>query len=139
MEQSIAVQAQMVEESQRMNIGPKMFGAGRFCFQVEIFIYSFADRLSADYAGGYWDFYTLSNGGFFMAPRSAKPFVVTSPNGYTQTLSPEAFGIVACLYAYSALMGKNDAFREKYLAFYEMLLDYAEVHPEHAEIYTAID
>ena len=62
-----------------------------------------ASRLSEDYGGGYWLFYTLDNGGFYMAPDSDGKFQVISPNGWEGFMSADAFGITVCLFAYSNL------------------------------------
>ena len=52
---------------------------------------------------GSWELYTLSNGGFYMAPDIAQTWEVSCPNYYAGTLSSDALGIVACLCAYSHL------------------------------------
>ena len=46
-----------------------------------------ASRLSEDYGGGYWEFYTLGNGGFYMAIDSEGQFQVISPNGWEGFMS----------------------------------------------------
>ena len=59
---------QIVSVNQRVNIT-----ADLFCVQfslLEPFVYSMTSKLSCDYSGGYWQFYTLSNGGFYMSPNS---------------------------------------------------------------------
>jgi Antirestriction protein len=35
---------------------------------VERTVYDVLNELAPDYCGGYWHFYALSNGGFYMAP-----------------------------------------------------------------------
>ena len=61
------ITADLVPEARRLRIAAKLFGV-RFPLQLEPTIYQFAEFLSGDYRGGYWHFYTLSNGGFYMAP-----------------------------------------------------------------------
>ena len=39
-----------------------------FPLQLEPVIYGITERMAEDYTGGYWEFWTLSNGGFYMAP-----------------------------------------------------------------------
>ena len=58
---------ELVPESRRMAITGKYFGL-HFPLQLEPVIYGITERMAEDYSGGYWDFYTLSNGGFYMAP-----------------------------------------------------------------------
>ena len=48
-----------------------------------------AGRLAKDYLGGYWQFYALSNGGFYMAS-DAHAFEVICENGYVGRLSGQA-------------------------------------------------
>ena len=60
---------QLVAEDQRTSVTADLFGV-YFPLQLEPFIFSMASRLSEDYGGGYWLFYTLDNGGFYMAPDS---------------------------------------------------------------------
>ena len=59
--------------------------------------------MAQEYTGGYWDFWTLSNSGFYMAPAEDTIFHVKCQNMYEGDLSADALGIVACLYAYSNL------------------------------------
>ena len=44
----------------------KLFGI-HFPLKLEPVIYGITERMAKDYSGGYWDFHTLSNGGFYMA------------------------------------------------------------------------
>ena len=127
-----------VPEVERMDTADRHFGI-RFPLQVEPTIYQFATQLAASYNGGYWHFYTLSNGGFFMAPDSTEEFAVTADNGYEGMLSAEALGITVCLYTYSNLSFNGGAFGEKCAEQYHCLLDFAMMHPEAGEIRAAID
>ena len=57
----------LVPEDQRLAITEKLFGIhGSRCELNPSF--TFTERMSKDYTGGYWEFYTLCNGGFYMAP-----------------------------------------------------------------------
>jgi hypothetical protein len=62
-------------------------------------VYSFAEQLSRDYTGGYREFWTLSNRGFYMAPAGDGLFHVLCGNQFECDLSADAFGITVCLYA----------------------------------------
>jgi hypothetical protein len=42
----------------------------------EALVFGWLDRLCIDYSGGLWDFYSLSNGGFYMAPTNEKQFKI---------------------------------------------------------------
>ena len=117
----------------------RLFGA-RFPLLVEPHVFSFADRLCPDYSGGNWDFFSLSNGSFFMSPDMPGPVRVESPNGHTADLSPEALGLVACLFALGTLAARPEgAFAERCAEHYYLLLDFVDGHPEHLAIRRLID
>ncbi len=99
-----------------------------------------ASKLSEQYDGGYWEFYTLGNGGFYMAPASDKILSVYCENGFSGNLSADALGITACLYAYSNLsFGENNRFTQTCAKQYHVVRDYMLEHPEAREILGAID
>lgn len=130
---------QQIPVQQRLSHTEKLFGI-HFPLALEPTIYSFAERLSEDYSGGYWEFYTLSNGGFYMTPHADEPFNVSSDNGYEGTLSEVAFGIVVCLYAYSHLsFSAKPQLAEVCAQQFHWLRDYALDHPEAGAILAAID
>ena len=132
------ITAKIVPESQRMNAADKHFGI-RFPLTVEPMIFQFATQLAPAYAGGYWNFYRLSNGGFFMAPRPDCAFQVAADNGFSGTMSAEALGMTASLYAYSNLSFGEGAFGEKCAEHYHRLYEYMLTHAEAAAIRAAID
>ena len=108
--------------------------------QVEPYIYTVTDRLAQKYKGGYWQFYALSNGGFYMAPDKDAIYRVACENGYEGDLSADALGITACLYAYSHLSASNSkAIAEACAKQYHLLRDYMLGHPEVKGILGAID
>jgi len=110
-----------------------------FTMRLEPTVYHFTSLLSEDYKGGYWEFLTLSNKGFYMAPQSETPYAVCCPNGYEGELSPDALGIVACLYAYSHLSFGDGPFADACAQHYHWLREYALEHAEAGAILAAID
>lgn len=102
-------------------------------------IFQFATQLAFAYGGGYWNFYTLSNGGFFMAPKLDESFRVIADNGYEGTMSADALGITACLYAFSNLSFDEGPFGETCTEHYHWLYELAIVHSEASAIRAAID
>jgi hypothetical protein len=103
----------LVPESERAEQAGKNFGV-RFLW-IESFVFDTAGSLSREYDGGLWDFYTLSNVGFYMAPRGRGTYRVACGNGFDGELSSDAFGVTCCLYAYSLLsFSSDDAFAEVY-------------------------
>jgi hypothetical protein len=127
----------LVAEDQRSIITADLFGV-YFPLQLEPFVFSMASRLSEDYGGGYWLFYTLDNGGFYMAPDSDR-FQVTSENGWEGFMSADAFGITVCLYAYSNLSFGSGAFAETCANQYHLLREYMMDHAEARAILAATD
>jgi len=128
---------QLVADDQRTNVTADLFGV-YFPLQLEPFIFSMANRLSEDYGGGYWHFVSLGNGGFYMAPDSDR-FQVASENGWEGFMSADAFGITACLYAYSNLSFGSGQFAETCANQYHLLRDYMMDHAEARAILAATD
>lgn len=129
---------QLIAENQRVNHTAALFGLG-FPLKLEPFVYFMADTMCEDYNGGYWDFYTLSNGSFYMAPHTDKSFRVSCENGFKGDLSADAFGIVCCLYAYSHLSFGEGEFAQVCAEHYHLLREFMYQHPEVEAILRAID
>ncbi len=132
------IAAERVPEALRMDATDGLFGM-HFPLKLEPAIYKFADQLSSEYNGGYWDFFTLSNGGFYMAPRADGTYRVSCENGYQGELSADALGIVACLYAYSHLSFAEGDFGELCAEHYHWLRAFVMEHAEAGAILAAID
>lgn len=132
------ITATLVPEACRMDIADQYFGI-RYPLVVEPMVYQFATQLAPAYSGGYWNFYTLSNGGFFMAPKLNESFQVIADNGYEGTMSAEALGITASLYTYSNLSFGEGKFGEICGEHYHWLYEFAMQHSEENLIHAAID
>ena len=128
----------LVPEDQRLVITEKLFGTW-FPMRIEPFVYTITERLTKDYQGGYWEFYTLSNGGFHMAPATDRLYHVACDNMYEGDLSADALGITACLYAYSHLSFTGGAFARDCARHYHLLREYMFEHPEARAILGATD
>ena len=128
-----------VSNKQRTEYTADLFGI-RFPLNVEPSVYSMAGHIASEYNGAYWEFYRLSNGGFYMAPISDKHYQVSCDNGYEGSLSADALGITATLYAYSHLsFNSNAAFAEICANHYHWLREYMLEHQEASSILKAID
>jgi hypothetical protein len=128
-----------VPNNKRIQHTAELFGLN-FPLHLEPIVYAITDNISEEYNGGYWEFYELRNGGFYMAPRSDSPFNVSCENGFEGELSGDALGITACLYAYSQLsFGDNCEFAETCAEQYHLLRDYMFEHSESGAILGAID
>jgi Antirestriction protein len=60
------IEAREVSNDERLQMLPRHFG--RHLLTVENAVYACMRQLSSRYTGGYWRFFELSNGGFYMAP-----------------------------------------------------------------------
>ena len=132
------VTRELVPEDQRLSITERLFGL-HFPLQFEPVVYGITERMAESYSGGYWDMYTLSNGGFYMAPASDTTFQVKCDNQYKGDLSADALGITSCLYAYSLLSFTGDAFAHNYADQFYKLREYIMDHPEVRAILGATD
>lgn len=138
MEKSIEnpITAHLIADNYRPNFLAGYLGL--LCMDGESLVYRWMGKLSPDYKGGYWAFYGLSNGGFYMAPTQPRQLEITvEGNGFDGTVSADAAGVIACLFALNTLAcnGGGQAVIDRY---YE-LRDFALGHPERVSILRAID
>ena len=129
---------ELVPEDRRLSVVERLFGL-HFPLQFEPVVYGITERMAESYKGAYWDFYTLSNGGFYMAPAGDEVFHLVCDNQFEGDLSADALGITACLYAYSHLSFAGDAFAHNYADHYHRLREYMMDHPEVRAILGATD
>ena len=134
----LTVTREIVPEDQRMVVVERLFGMA-FPLQLEPVVYGITDRMAQEYSGGYWDFYTLSNGGFYMAPSEDKVFHVKCQNMYEGDLSADALGITACLYAYSNLSFSLSDIAREYARHDHLLREYSMEQAELPSILAATD
>lgn len=129
-----------VPDEQRIRFWLQHFGAISEWITLETRIFAWMDRFCDEYSGGIWSFYTLSNGGAFMAPDAEgddKWHLFNSMNGNRAEMSAEAAGIAVCLIEYNhhACHIECDAMTEHYYR----LRDYALQHSESSAILRIID
>lgn len=130
------ITANEVKEQDRLTMLPRYFGA--FMITVEQMVYNCLSDISPDYHGGLWKFYVLDNQGFYMAPEiEGKLRISVAGNYFEGELSPDAAGIVACLFAYSRVSFVPTA--SHIGQQYRLLYEYALEHPEVESILAAID
>lgn len=133
---STNITATLVSCDQRMQFLPTLFG--KHYFKGEMMVYTYMRKLAAQYNGGFWQFYRLSNGGGYLAPELGQSLRVVGPgNWFDQYVSTEAAGIIATLYALSELA--NSTMDDTVIDQYHLLRDYIGDHPEGASIYAAIN
>jgi hypothetical protein len=118
----------LILEEDRVMHTANLFGF-HWALHLEPLAYAMADSLSSDYTGGYWDFFSLNNGGFH----------VTCENSFEGDLSADAVGITVCLYACSGLSFSGMLIADVCAGQYHLLREYALEHSEAAEIMAAVD
>lgn len=132
----IQITSAVVPEELRLNVLPRYLG--RHFLTGESYVYAWAGRLCTAYKGGHWHFFTLSNGGFYMAPATLGRVAVRwHMNGYNDMMGADAFGITVTLFALCQLAEKtrDDAIIDRY----HQLREFAGQHVEAANIMRAID
>lgn len=133
------ITATLVPEALRLTITAQHFKQ-HFPFKIEPTIYNIARILCPGYQGAYWDFYTLSNEGFYMVPDIDEPVRIVCENGYEGQVSKEAFGIIVCLYAYSHLsFTKVSELAAMSSEHFHLLRGFALQHAEAGAIFEAVD
>lgn len=132
----MSITATKVSDENRMDFLPENFGSKMLW--AENYIYNVLSNLCSQYTGGYWEFYELSNNGFYMAPTESEKMLLQSWfNQFEGEVSADAAGIIATLYTLNALCMKTNS--NRFLEDYENLLDFAELHKEASKIFAAID
>ena len=139
-----SIVATRVPDHQRLAFLPRVFGPKHYR-RGECAVFDWMARLCPDYRGGFWHFYDLSNGGFYLAldegslkgPNGARQMhLVWEDNAFEGTMSAAAAGVVASLFAINHLIwGGCGELEDAYYA----LRDYAAEHPEGRQILRAID
>lgn len=130
------VTARQVSTQSRINALPRHFG--RHMMAVETMVFAYMRELVEVYQGGYWEFYELTNGGFYMASTGNQGLRVSVAGNYFDgDMSPDAAGIVACLFAYSYLANSTGA--DALVEHFHWLRGYALDHPEASKFMAAID
>ena len=138
-EESTPVTRTLIPEEQRLSHTANLFGA-HFPLQLEPVIYGITERMSEAYSGGYWHFYSLDNGGFYIKPDSDQIYKTSCDSYFTGELTADALGIVSCLYAYShCSFSKDKVFGRLMADHYHWLREYMFEHPEVAAILGATD
>lgn len=112
--------------------------AGEFFLHFEHYVYSLMDRASNDYGGGFWTFFELSNGGFYMRPDQPHEFFMTwEDNFFEGKMSADAAGVAVTLMALNHYSFKPEG--EVFGEHFHRLRDFALQHAESAQIFGFID
>ncbi|OAT51323.1 antirestriction protein [Providencia heimbachae] len=134
-----------VSNHQRMHFWQTHFGTVEGFATFEVVIFTIMGQFCDEYAGGYWEYCTLPNGGAFIYP-DLSPEKLTLfnmhnmhniHNGNEAVLSPEAAGVAVCLMLYSQWSFRTES--ELLVERFYQLRDYAIQHPESSAIFHLID
>ncbi len=135
--EQVAIAATRISDDDRLGFLPRHFGTHMMI--VERALYAELRHLCAEYRGGWWNFYDLSNGGCYLAPGGAAEFHLKVPgNGFDGRLSADATGVTVTLFALSHLSFRFPSVPMFGEQFYR-LRDFALEHGERQLIFAAID
>lgn len=105
----------------------------------EFTVYDTMNRICEAYHGGYWEFFDVSNGAFFMVPNVHTAMdIEVDGNGFRGAMNPDAAGIVATLMALSALSCRRPE-NEHFAEGFHNLRDYVLTRDDREQILRAID
>lgn len=123
-------------ESERLEFLPRF--VGKHFMAYEAYIFNKMKEDAAKYNGGFWEYYTLFNGGFYMSLTQEKPLkMVCVGNYYEGEMSADAASIGVNLFALNTFACEINP--EKFGEAYYQLRDYAIQHNEAAQIMAYID
>lgn len=130
------VTAVLLPQAARLAFLPRHFGMQGLAVENAVFVTM--RRLCPHYAGGYWDFYDLSNGGALLVPSGADHYdLECDGNGYSGQLPPLATGIGVCAMAYNHLAFRHDGAR--FAEMYYRVRDFLAQQPEAAQLWALLD
>ena len=136
------------------------FAAESFRYmRIEEHVFHCMGSLCSDYDGGLWEYYRLSNGGWYIAPSQDEEdqllHMEVAGNYFSGEVSPDAAGIICCMFvlcalnaqAYDYAVKETDPDKKKtYMELneylhdtYHQLREFALDHKECAMIFRAID
>lgn len=111
--------------------------AGFYAGRLEYTVVEMLEKLDQDHASRVWDFYSLSNGGFYMAPASDRVFRLVSVHGFAAEVSANVAGIVASVMAYSDLEVLEGG--ERFTDAHHLLTNYiSQMHSASAGVIRAV-
>lgn len=134
--------AVLVTRDARLNFLPALFS--KDYLRAEINVYAYADRYIQGYDGSEWQFYTLPDGGGYLAPDAEHVKVCNPDNWFEQEMSADAAGvfITAMVLNHRCWMYSHNDEEDlcgHFLERYEQLMAFVETHPERDLILRALD
>lgn len=131
-----------VEESDRLSFLPYLFGNDFMLAELQV--YALAKKLVPEYAGGFWHFIRLPEGGGYMMPDCGPVHMVNGDNWFDRTVSADAAGIIlTALTINRRLWTHHDCGHEALTHLFKLrdaqLWNHIAFHPECCAIYAALD
>lgn len=134
--EEIKIKRENYLESKRLEFLPRF--VGKHFMAYEGFIFNRMREDAEKYNGGFWEYYALSNGGFYMGLDQSEPLTMQCIGNYFEgTMSADAASIGVNLFALNAFAWQLDP--DKFSEAYRQLRDYALQHDEAAQIMAYID
>ena len=131
-----SIQKTLCPDQERLDFLPRH--TGKHFLRYEQLVYATMDKSCEGYSGGFWHYYTLSNGGFFMALDDHRRFrVECDSNGYEGEMSAEAVSLGVNLFVQNRFAWEIEA--EHFSNAFYQLKDFAAEHPEVRDIMAFID
>jgi hypothetical protein len=126
----------VTDANERLQCLPEI--AGLDYVVLEQTVYGLLRTLNADYDGGFWEFYRLSNGGSYMAPNTSKSFhMFCAGNGFEGDVCANTAGIITTAMAYSCLSFRPNA--DHFARAYELLSEFIFQQTDAGIIRAALD
>jgi len=126
----------IIKDKDRLEFLPRHFGRNHLKF--EMLVYAFMDKFCTEYTGGFWQFYTLDNGGLFIALDSDQSFeVINEMNYFEDRMSAQSASIGVNLFALNALASETQD--QRIVDYYDALRDFSAEHSEASKIFSFID
>ncbi len=130
------IERKLIPNSQRLAFLPKKIP--KYYLRFEHAVYGFMGHFAEGYKGGFWNFYELSNGGFYMALDDKNKIAITNPDNYfSGSMAPDAASIGVNLFALNTVVAASEL--EAHADAYYALRDYATQHKERESILAFID
>ena len=145
-EMEAPIELVLVADDLRLDYFPRFDRNILLMVRLEESIFRMLESLCDEYTGGYWNYFTMSNDGFFIELVSDKPLTLRSPNGHEVTVNAHQASIVAILMTLSALcfwayeQGDAEA-NYLFVTLHMKLMDYVHQMPKElrSDIYRLID
>ena len=131
-----------VEESDRLSFLPYLFDEDFMIAELQV--HALAKTWMPEYAGEYWHFIRLPDGGGYMMPDGGRILLVNSENWFDRTVSADAAGIILTSLAISIRCRVqedcgNVALSRLYRLRDAQLWEHMTFHPECDAIYAALE